>query len=857
MTDFLVSHALQNVWCTPDQDKQVIFKPAKLTRPRGDIATTNVLWDTIPLPTPKERYHVYQIGQLHAPLIGLMPDKMVWQTVSENMRRKCLYSDIYTESGLQLPRFQCWFLVNEDGNVLLAVQDQPRLVELDNTPIFVRLYSNAYFQSERSKGKENVVFTEGRVMDDVNSMLLMQRRYRDRKAAGGMALAFVDGIYVEDFVPMTLPKGALVEYVHDTTVKNVVDFKISDLDNYVSILDNKRKYLLNYKNQIDSTIDYRDDLEIYLLNLQGTKWKGSLYHRNQEDAVRMVTHKDYGIPVSYVTSKREAMGLWKNTDQLTVRMFIRNSGYQRPLVDEHHRIKELYRLPALDLRKALLGIDSVVPFWHAPQLELSMYPKIMRSKGSEITVPMVQDAYGYNATAKLIGDSPLKVKQDSVRRYVDLPVELRNRSTIYEYNSSGRLLGFYSHSDNINYVPRNAACVLVEGIVGVGGTVAALTQGQKESPIDGTYNYRFYTAPVWRGEIRHAEWKDVTGDLSKYTISNGKVTWATGADTFTAVGCDDRFLAYQFTMAPIDGLLKFSIIAEQTQVGQTFTGPLYIAPGQLDLWLNGAPLIENLDYFVKWPQVIITNKEYIDQANSRQSITVRATGFCKSDMTREEPAEFGFVEHGLLSRNRRYNVRDDKVVRIIVEGTLRHRDELIFSENDQGIQMQNIRNGAPYLITEPVIPLRGLTTEDTYSMRAKSKANDAYVEDYLTMKLPEPAKPPTSPIPRLYQVYSPFSSKVMYDMLNGLLDISKFSGAGYYYSDKEVRDALADYVYLLDYDPVRQGVNSDYVSIHPHNLYVETVLNIYQYSFLQRAIKIFLDDKVDINRFVRLKEGYV
>ena len=63
--DFIVDHAVKNVWCTPRQDSQVIIKPARLTANHGAFRYFKLMWRLIELPDSTSRWHVYQIGGTH------------------------------------------------------------------------------------------------------------------------------------------------------------------------------------------------------------------------------------------------------------------------------------------------------------------------------------------------------------------------------------------------------------------------------------------------------------------------------------------------------------------------------------------------------------------------------------------------------------------------------------------------------------------------------------------------------------------------------------------------------------------------------------------------------------------------
>lgn len=855
MTNYLVDHALRNVWCNPRQDLQVILKPARLTPPRGVRGEAVHQWSTLALPTSQDYYHLFQVGQIHPSLLGFFIPYRQWVRLSTIIGDNNLMADVYTKEGVQLPRYEIWAAVTANKNLILAIRDMPKVVNLRTTRPYVRLYANAFFMSERAWDFEHRLLCQGERVRDAQHALDMQRTYNDLKALPGLTTLFVNGRFVHNYLPSQLVAGDYVEWVYDSTVKSVLSFQISELDSFDSLLDLKRKYLL-LQNQIgDPLIDYRDDVDVYLVNatVGGTKWDGVYYHKNQDDAFRQVTHCDYSITIPYLQAYMASNPSWADLQALTIRLHIRESGYERPLVHEHHRIHELIKLDPADRKAAMLGVDASVPVWHAAALENSAYPVVMGKYGPSITVEDVRSAYGYNAVAKLTANTPLQTEQVDGRWQVSLPYGLQVDSTLYEYDQQGILLGQYYHAAGSEHTVVNQSARLVEGLVGKGGRKLSTVFGQQQTALDPQYNYRFYTCPIING-VATQQWTDVTGDSSKYAIVSGEAVWFTDPEAVaTAIRSDKDFLSYDITLTPTNGLLKFSIDGDGVYPGGTVRGVLGIPPGKLELWLNHHALIEGLDYVVRWPQIVVINKAYLVGGDS-QVITVRCTGFCESDMSRPVPSQIGFVEHGLLSRNRRYDLRDDLVQRIVVRGRTYHRSELLFSESDSGLYMQNVVNGSPYVIEDVVVPLRDLPSGDTYSYRALSKAIDTDVSNYLTLKLPEPTIANPDVISSKYAIYSPLCSTLLYDMQRGVFSMEAFKGQ---YSNRDVRDALADYLYLLDYDPTQFAINDAYVSIHPHNALIERELDIYQYTFLERVIKIFLHDKVDLTSFVSIKPGYV
>ncbi len=75
-----------------------------------------------------------------------------------------------------------------------------------------------------------------------------------------------------------------------------------------------------------------------------------------------------------------------------------------------------------------------------------------------------------------------------------------------------------------------------------------------------------------------------------------------------------------------------------------------------------------------------------------------------------------------------------------------------------------------------------------------------------------------------------------------------------FYNDADVFVMCRDYEYLLKSDPTQDAitVDKDYVDIHPHQLNSVIDLNIYQYKFLARVVKLYLHDRVNLSSFIRI-----
>lgn len=851
-TDYLVDHAIKNVWCSPDQDLQAIFKPTRISHRDGARNTVEILLETYKLPTQNEWYHVFQIGELTPSLLGLQDSYNTWISCQHQINTRNLILDVYTKEGLQYPKATCFLFRTKESGVVLAVKEQPTISNLIYDDIFLRCYTNAYFASGRNTGADEgtkAFFRNITRQTDIQLHMLDVSPYKTKK---GLLYNFVNGEFVENISDLTAAIGDVVESIWDSSIKEVREFPVSTLDTFISARDSKLKYLLHDKTSNSSVIDFKDDNDIFLIKRTSQYLaKGRFFHHNAVDSCRMVTHRDYSIPTSYVQNYINGNDDWNTQEELTVRLHIRHSGFLRDLVDEHDRIKELYKLAPHDRHMALLGINAVIPNWTASSLENGNYIRLMdKSKFTKITPPIVLDAYGYNATSKLLADSPLKRGDDQL---ITLPVGLRCNSTIYEYDVDGVLLNYHLHETGKYYVVRNSACRLIEGIVGIASTRLTTDYQTRTKVLNQETNYAFYKTPLINSVPDGLGWSMAEEDVDyKIETVNGKkiLTWLIDQTRFyTAVKDDERFLAYDLNLDYRDGILRFTVNKDEIRTDEElYRHKAEIPFGKFELFLNGRKLIKGLGYTVNWPEICIFNKEYLIEGPQR--LTIRGTGFCDETMYLEPNEDYGWVVHGEFSRNNRYDIRDDKVLRMAVDGRTIHRDDLKFVEDTGGITVPGISNGEPYLIEDTIIPLRlDCDFHDQFEYRKKSKDLDTLISGYMTALLPEPVISTPNPIPRLHQIYSPYCSKIMWNLVHGLIRDQDISGV---YNDQQLLEMLKPFDWLIKYDPCFQPIDLDYVVIHPHNLYTEVELTHNQWVFLSRAVNLKLGDRVDLSHFVTI-----
>lgn len=867
---FLIDKALMNIWAGPRQDTQSIVKPMRITQPNGAWNKVDVGRDTYVLPESGVRFHVYQIGQLYPILMGLFPIQDHWVTLAENCEKEKMMVNLYNNKGIELPRFDTWYLVTPDRNLLIAVKEHSTIdIDLKVEPIFMRVYSNAFFHGSRFNTQEHYIKVFGKKIKSNEDIVTLKDKYEEyRNPSLNIPILYINGRKANILNLYTVNRGDIVEFIVDTSIYRYVEFPIKSLKTFDSLRDLKRKYLLHYKTKAKPSdqLDYHDDIDFYIIRKDpegvNPSYTGFYFHKNQEDAVRNVTHRDYSICVPYVTRYTEQdIPYYSEDNTLTgwyVQMYVRYSGWDRSLPSIHNRVKELYKLPDQNIFNALLGIDSQVPEWRADNLENSDYLSVMMSPDYNLDQTQVENAWGYNAVTKMTADTPMKVEMYSGRKVAHLPLLLRRDATGFEYDKNGVLIGWHPHLFGDRYICRHEETELVEMVNGIGSSSLDDNYNRPTIPYNKKLVYRLFKQE--KDPISGLkEWveavKDVDYIFDESIGETGAYQWLLNYDDYNTICRSDRqMLVIEQEHFMGDGLIYFPLMYASTRGGVEDYYKLEIPMGELDVFLNGYSLVENVDYYVDYPNICIVNKKFLKDPNTEtQKVLVRAYGMTEvREFQRNEKEEAGFVQYGTLSRNNRFDIRDDRVMRINVAGRLFHRDDLGFSEDNTEIRVEGVPNGAPYEIKDIIVQLRNVVTQDHKAYRERSLDLNNRISDYMTQFIKDAEKTTPDPIPEYWPVYSPFCVKVMSDLVNRVIDNKKIRDR---YDDNYILSVTKPYQYLLKVDPTQEDTlyHDEFVKVHPTHLMTVVDVDPWQYKFMERLVKLMLHDRVDLSQFVRMR----
>lgn len=869
MDKFLVEHAKANVWCSPRQDRRLVIRPARVTRIRGVSRNFFLGRRNYDLPDSTNTYHVFQIGAIGAINYNLPDDKLVWHSLQWLGNNRHLLGRLYTHYGLTLPRKDVWVLFTEDRNILIAVKDcRPAIdIEVATEGLILELYTNAYFNSLRSSGETSTIKVFGRDVRTVTDRSQMVSLYTQLSAdTTGVAYAFINGKKVSVFNSLTIALGDVVELVFDSSIYHTATFNVVDLETFNSTLDSMSKYIIHPEKTtpVGETIEYKDDLDIWLEVTKGNQVVSYYYQQSQDDSVRMLTHRDYSIPVSYLTNYVNDIDDFDSIDDLRLVVQYRHSGWRRQLQPDANRILELYKLSDTDILQAMQGIDATMPEWSAAGLEESSYPLIMRSLSTDITTDMVMDGYGYGAVSRTASNSNVQLVVNDAGVYTGtLPYLCRNGATVYEYSAGGLLLGIHRHNGGSStWVAKNTQTRHIEAFQNKAKAGWDQYQGIDQVTMIPGVDYRLYKTPNYPEGYLTDQWVDVTDqEGTDYEIVNGVINWLLDPTAWmTCVRTNVHHCQYNQVVARTAGVLEFDLI-EAFDVGG---GPLAdddagdntriaeIPCGKIDLWdmVSGRYLISGLDYVLKWPKVVITNKRYVNGDAPTTTIAVRMSGFCNSDLSIPAREEFGYVKYGRLSRNAQFNLRDDRVMQFVADGRTYLQSSVRFEEDAVRVGAA-LTNGAPYQIDPHYVTIGGVTDQGTEDPRATSLDLDSRISDYLTVRIPETVETTPSPIPERYPVFSPFCKAAITLVKSGVIPASLIEGS---YNNTDIAGHMAPYLWLLDHDPTQVAnlPDQNHVAIHPHDSFNTIELNIYEYAFVERVISLYLADRVDLTRFVEI-----
>lgn len=844
MKQWLIDHALANVWCQPFNDERWIIKPGRITPPAGTTYGIMVGGYQVLLPEKGQWFSIFQIGNLEYTKIGFNALRNTWLRLDKLVNHYSTLATIYNELGVTYPLEYTWVRKLPNNNILICVKKVDKQVDFRKEDLYVRFYRGNF----RDSGEYNDNYAtkvEGRIVRSVTDANYLVNKYHSLINGGyGYPTTYVNGYEVDNLTVNDFTTWDYVELVHDGLVEEVHRVPMANMGSFSSTMDGIKKYLLHLPKQTD-TIKFINDIDLSLFkdNI------GLYFHQHKAASLRQLTHNDFSIAAPRFSQYINNMDGWNTVDDLTCKVVVRRSAMRRPLVYNSNRILELYRLDDEKIVSCICGRAATLDIWTGDVLEKSPYVWTMSSRYANIDGDMVTDAYGYNAAAYYLTKSPIKTYLADNEPRATLPQAAASGAMVYEYDSNGLLLSYRNwNTGNLTYHAKEPECDMVEVYPLMGGETATVISDKSKMFFDKTKIQRFYVQILASGKGT-GEFTDVTGTDAYAIEADGTVTWNIDESRRQPIMVEDVNLSYGFELDASNGKFAFSVGYKTEATDNAVRQPCWFTCESLDVWVNGKILVPKVDYVVRWPQIVICNKGYLESIERDLPwIDVRARGLA-NELT---VPKTGFIVDHLISNNARYDISRDRVSMVGVGGSVFHPDTIEYRE-DNTAGSDEMVNGRPYVISTPMQPLGEYISKYTPDEVAKAKVIDEKVEDYLSVYYDNTITTDTNPVTNKQRLFSPIMNAVIKDMLSGRLKPIEDSES-YYISTGQFDELMAGYVWLLDYDPTRNGANFDYVTVEAHS--VDGVVNLtpLQYSIVERINDRYLNNKVATTTTINIKD---
>lgn len=766
-------------------------------------------------------------------------------------------------------------------------------------------------------------------------------RYQDKRFHEDQLTYWVNGVAREYLEEKDYKVGNHLEWVGDNSIFHVVRYQMSTLPTFDSELDLKRKYLfiseasdhlltLNHGYRNKSILHF-DDQDFFIFD-NGNK-EGVAYPRYHWDSVRQITNQDYSIVIPYVTglmtkhnqtNKHSKAKIFDTERTAYVKLIMRvsNDELRREYVfdvDKRHELENLsltyFRsqggINKFKKHQLMLGVNSQIAEWRPEHLEKAYYNQVMSLANPDYEVDsLLTKAYGYHGAVKAIGSTyQARVGDNTKFKIPDLYTKL---ATHLPLDANGVLMAY----SDISYPANTSKPYFKPWFVtkhqcswtppeGTQATITYLGEGTDWLEFD--YNddlmlipkgvdYRVYYCPVGKEHLPN-EWKDCTKNNplmyaiieeeggSRLQFLHDKLEYT------TLVLTDRRFITQHFALQ-YGSVMKLLLMESdlKASVGSSRFEPklraMRVPRGQLDIFLNGRPLVYGIDYIVDFPLVYINTAEYAtsfnakpltpsnpippEQLSTQANVLVMFHGFCTENMELLVPEQVGYVNRWLISRNDYYDIREDKNLLIYVNGqvfpnTYLYSEEVknsswldtlptppyIFTKNINPLDLE----GRPYQVRDVFVPLKQISERvNDWELREQSYALNKKISDYVKVHelRPDPNDERlTKPMRDYYYLYSPFIQEIINKVKNGIIQVPANLDE---LIDEELKPLVRDYEYLLDYDPVYQDKYIDHncVKILPISLINHTIeLPMIKVKFINRICRLYMKGKVTTSRHLR------
>lgn len=841
--------ALENIYCAPGQDAQYSFKLVRINKPNIPFKGSSDVYNTRKhLPNKTSLFHVFAVGQIPGQVVNLLTQKEAWFRdtwikVSDDMVNRNIIFQLYNQDGVMYPRQNLYYSFIDERSLLIAQEVPVAFKSVFKTDSFeyLHIYSNAYFRSVAFMSLPNKVGIDYRFQQVENNIqkVALQTFISTQKAKGGDVFVYVNGLYCST-VSLEIPDYSYVEVVYDQSVLSKEVFSLEGLHTFDSIKDDRLKYVI-YRNKIVDKIQYYDDTEVYVNDNSGYYGKGLYFYKHKDHSMRNITDKDFSLNSAYVNTTALKLGelVTPGFGTKEIVLYTRKSGRDMQPVYSALKLHEFYKLPEATQFNVMIDNGFSVDILRAEHLENSPYFRVAEALSmTAVTKELAAQAVGYNGITHYLADTPVPVETG----VVNVPALYQNPSMAFEYDANGVYLGQCDTSGPI-YLTQFPSATHVEFLFGrkpdhfghlYGPTdVVEIPEDVKEYVVLSAYFTDAY---------RESTWEDITY-TNRVVKTDTTITLNESSGKKVKVVYLNQVNVYDLELDFTDGVFYFPLTCFEDRGTGLSTYICDVPYLNISVFLNKKRLTMGVDWFMNFPYISICNKKYIDHSLPTQNVHIRCVGVTL-DVTQINKQEIrGFVNNGVLTRNKRYDIREDRVYSAFIDGKLYQRNNVSFSEEDNVVRLTHQLNGLPYTITDQFIPVKHLTGVDTLPMYSDNNVVNKKISDLYDLVFPEPAISQFNSIGTAHFVFSPTISKIVNDLITGVIPVGLYTTP---YDNNSILSLLDNhYSHLLKLDPVKNSVQDTLVEIHPTIGNTIISLNIHQYRFVNNVIRFITNNKPD------------
>lgn len=832
LTTLTINRAVKDAWAGPQQDRQLTFVPSMLSLPQGAVNALRTPWSNIVLPEQGRRYVVYEMGQVSPQSLGF--DEMLydWELLSDVCARQEMIVNAHVNSRM-VSLGTTYIRRNRNRNLIIAVdlEDNKELLASGHD-LYFRMYSNVWFATTAGATSAGIRIESQRITTTAEASAF-QATWNGLVTAGdGNIFCYVDGIYRDYLSPGDMPVGSMAELIVDYSGVGHFDIPINDLKHFESIMDKKRKYIIQQPDNGRNNIDFFDDLEIYLCtetvaSNNNAVNVGVYYPHLYSTNTRMLTHRDYAIESllaqNIMVNQSDAIS-YRNA---FVRVFLRNADLGMPPIMDGSYLTDLYLLDKEERLDLMIGTNSVIDRWRAPSLESSACSLWMGTPARNLTLEALKDVYSYHGIQNLM-EAPY-VEGGVIR----MPPMMYQGGHLFIYKDDGSLLEHRAVA-NANDVTLPTNGFYAETIPGArvgSGKLLERPSVQTADPADDYAQELVYkdSTGVWRLAV---EGTDFTYDLDK-RVANWSSTRFADTKLKRLAG---KYYLREFTISDTEIAMPLPIF-ENNDV-PTCGIPI----GRLDIWIEGKRGIRNLDYVDEYPNFRILNRHHYATDEIDIKLVFHGLSGDRADN------KVGILKHRLLTHNDSYDISFNRLPEIIIKGMVTYKNRVDFSEIRHGNMEDRYVEGSPYSIDYFVSHVPQVDLKQLSLTKPEEQELNKTIEAYFTKRFPEEVITDNVVFPEMYSVVSALMHKLIEEILAGNINIT-FTDI----SDEAVAAIAAPYLYILDADLIsKDWVDWDFIDIHPTGRVDTITIDQRSYAFLRAVNRMYLGNRTNLNAYINV-----